>query len=77
MKTVSGIEKRRAKLGNLDELGKVYECDVLSVGGGAAGCFAAIGAREQGREVLIVEKAAIERSGDSGAGQTDFPAHLR
>lgn len=77
MVTISAIEKRRTKLGQLHELGKVYECDVLCVGGGAAGCFAAIGAREQGREVLIVEKAAIERSGDSGAGQTDFPAHLR
>ena len=30
------------------------ECDVLVVGGGIAGCFAAIKAREQGAEVILV-----------------------
>jgi hypothetical protein len=33
-----------------------YECDVLVVGGGSAGCSAAIAAAEQGARVLLVER---------------------
>lgn len=43
-------------------------CDVLVLGGGLSGCFAAIAARQQGLNVAIVEKGAIERSGSAGTG---------
>lgn len=43
----------------------VIETDVLVIGGGTAGCFAAIKAREQGLDVTIVDKAY---AGKSGAG---------
>ncbi|MBI2865779.1 MAG: FAD-dependent oxidoreductase, partial [Chloroflexi bacterium] len=47
---------------------KVITTDVLVLGGGLAGCMAAIRAREQGAKVTLVDKAAIERSGDGGRG---------
>ena len=34
----------------------VFDTDVLVIGGGTAGCLAAIGARERGARALIVEK---------------------
>ena len=40
-------------------------CEVLVVGGGIAGCFAAIKAREQGAEVLLVDKGYVGKSGQS------------
>ncbi|HTY65003.1 MAG TPA: FAD-binding protein [Acidobacteriota bacterium] len=43
-------------------------CDVLIVGGGMAGCFAAITAARSGASVLLVEKAATESSGAAGSG---------
>ena len=51
--------------------------DLLIIGGGIAGCMAAIGAREQGDvDVTILEKADISRSGDAGAGNDHLLAHL-
>jgi adenylylsulfate reductase subunit A len=51
--------------------------DLLIIGGGAAGCMAAIGAKEQGDlDVIVVEKAEISRSGDIGAGNDHLLAHL-
>jgi succinate dehydrogenase/fumarate reductase flavoprotein subunit len=52
------------------ETTKTVTCDFLIVGGGAAGCMAAIRARElnPGIEVAIVEKAEITRSGAAGRG---------
>ena len=51
--------------------------DLLIIGGGVAGCMAAIGAREQGDlDVTILEKAEISRSGDTGAGNDHLLAHL-
>ncbi|MBI2866341.1 MAG: FAD-dependent oxidoreductase [Chloroflexi bacterium] len=47
---------------------KVVTTDVLVLGGGLAGCMAAIRAREQGAKVTLVDKAAIKRSGDGGSG---------
>lgn len=44
---------------------RVLDCDVLVVGGGAAGCFAAIKAAEAGARVWLVDKARIGRSGCS------------
>ena len=42
--------------------------DVLIVGGGIAGCHAAISARRKGVKVAVVEKGAAKWSGDGGAG---------
>ncbi len=42
--------------------------DVLVLGGGIAGCHAAINARRQGVEVAVVEKGAVKWSGSGGAG---------
>ncbi len=43
----------------------IIETDVLVIGGGIAGCFAAIRAREQGLDVTIVDKAYAGKSGAS------------
>src|ERR1039457_2105963 len=45
-----------------------YEADVLVIGGGIAGVWAAIAAARAGAKVIILEKAATERSGAGGAG---------
>ncbi len=51
--------------------------DLLIIGGGVAGCMAAIGAKEQGElDVIVLEKAEISRSGDTGAGNDHLLAHL-
>ena len=42
--------------------------DVLVLGGGIAGCWAAIGAVKKGSRVTIVEKGATIRSGAGGSG---------
>ncbi len=42
--------------------------DVLILGGGLAGCHAAINAARRGARVVIVEKGAVIRSGSAGAG---------
>jgi adenylylsulfate reductase subunit A len=45
------------------------ETDILIIGGGTAGCFAALTVAEQkATKVLIVEKANIKRSGCLAAG---------
>ncbi len=50
---------------------KVTETDVLVVGGGLAGCFAAIKAKEQGVDVTLVDKGYVSRSGQTPfAGRT-------
>lgn len=42
--------------------------DVLILGGGIAGCHAAINAARKGAKVTVVEKGAVIRSGSGGAG---------
>ncbi len=44
------------------------ETDVLVLGGGIAGCWAAISAARKGLRVVIVEKSATVRSGAGGPG---------
>jgi succinate dehydrogenase/fumarate reductase flavoprotein subunit len=44
------------------------ECDVLVLGGGLAGCFAALSAARKGLKVVLVEKSAILHSGAAGSG---------
>lgn len=46
----------------------VLATDVLVLGGGIAGCHAAINARLAGASVLVLEKAATKWSGSGGAG---------
>ena len=43
-------------------------CDVLVLGGGLSGCFAAIAAARKGRKVVLMEKGAVEKSGSAGTG---------
>jgi len=42
--------------------------DVLVLGGGIAGCWAAIAAAKKGVKVVLVEKGATKRSGAGGSG---------
>jgi len=42
--------------------------DVLILGGGIAGCHAAINAAKRGVKVVVVDKGAVIRSGAGGAG---------
>ncbi|MDR1574177.1 MAG: FAD-binding protein [Clostridiales Family XIII bacterium] len=41
------------------------ECDVLVVGGGIAGCFAAVKAKEQNAHVILADKGCVGKSGQS------------
>ena len=43
-------------------------CDVLVLGGGVAGCFAAISAANKGANVILVDKGPVISSGSGGAG---------
>lgn len=45
-----------------------YEVDVLVIGGGLAGCHAAINAAKRGASVAIFDKGPIVRSGSAGTG---------
>lgn len=42
--------------------------DILVVGGGIAGCHAAISAAKRGAKVIVIDKGAVIRSGSGGAG---------
>jgi len=46
-------------------LENVVETDLLVIGGGMAGCFAAIKAKEQGLDVTLVDKAYAGKSGQT------------
>lgn len=60
----------------LDDSGRTIETDILILGSGASGCGAAIGAREQGARVVLVDKGKIESSGCLGGGNDHFMAIL-
>ncbi|MDO4633637.1 MAG: FAD-dependent oxidoreductase [Eubacteriales bacterium] len=53
-----------------NELGQSEEltADVLVLGGGLSGCFAAIAAARRGQKVILMEKGAVEKSGSAGTG---------
>lgn len=51
-------------------------CDVLVAGGGVAGLMAAIGAAEQGADVIVAEKANTRRSGCSYGGNDHFCCYI-
>jgi len=57
---------------------EVIETDLLIIGGGTAGCFAAVAAKEADPsvDVTIMEKAHIERSGCLAAGINAINAYL-
>jgi len=46
----------------------VVESDVLVIGGGVAGCRAAIAARQRGASVVVADRGFSKRSGAGGAG---------
>jgi succinate dehydrogenase/fumarate reductase flavoprotein subunit len=48
------------------------ESDILVIGGGMAGCFAAIKAREQGLNVTIVDKAYVGKTGGTHFSEGDL-----
>ncbi|MBS6643324.1 MAG: FAD-dependent oxidoreductase [Clostridiaceae bacterium] len=54
--------------GNEVDLEEVVSSDVLVLGGGLAGCYAAIAAARKGKSVVLVEKGATVRSGSAGSG---------
>ena len=56
---------------------KVLSTDVLIIGGGTAGCYAAITlGQKKDVNVLIVEKANIKRSGCLAAGVNAINAYI-
>ena len=52
---------------------KQLNADVLVLGGGLAGCLAAIKAAEEGAKVVIFEKSHIKRSGNGNTGLHRIP----
>jgi adenylylsulfate reductase subunit A len=54
----------------------LIKTDVLIIGGGIAGCNAAMAAAEAGAAVVVMEKGVIDRSGDVGGGVDHFLAFL-
>lgn len=55
---------------------KIITTDILIIGGGAAGCFAAITAAKSNIKVTIAEKANIKRSGCLAAGVNALNAYI-
>lgn len=56
---------------------KTYNTDILIVGGGTAGCYAALTIREKSNaSVIIAEKANIKRSGCLAAGVNAINAYI-
>jgi succinate dehydrogenase/fumarate reductase flavoprotein subunit len=56
--------------------GHEIQTDVLVIGGGVAGAFAAIKAREKGAEVTLVDKAFFGRSGCSGLASGVYGTYM-
>ena len=56
---------------------KILHTDILIIGGGTAGCYAALTIREQSDySIVIAEKANIKRSGCLAAGVNAINAHI-
>jgi len=56
---------------------EVLKTDILIIGGGAAGCFAALSAaKKPSIQILIIEKANIKRSGCLAAGVNALNAYI-
>ena len=57
---------------NLGKHDKIITTDILVIGGGMAGCCAAIKIKEQGLDVTITDKALVGRSGSTHYSEGDF-----
>ena len=55
---------------------KLYTTDVLIIGGGTAGCAAAIRLKDSGLRVIVAEKANIKRSGCLASGVNALNAYI-
>jgi len=55
----------------------IVETDVLVLGGGVAGCRAAISARQKGATVAVVDRGFSKRSGEGGAGVDHWHGAVR
>lgn len=56
---------------------KILHTDILIIGGGTAGCYAALTIREQSDySIVIAEKANIKRSGCLAAGVNAINAYI-
>ncbi|MDG6995575.1 MAG: FAD-dependent oxidoreductase [Nitrososphaerota archaeon] len=53
-----------------------FACDVVVIGGGIAGCFAAIRARDKGASVILLDKADTRSSGGAWGGVDDVLAYV-
>lgn len=58
------------------DLGTLIETDVLVIGSGASGCGAALGARDMGQDVVIIDKGKLESSGCIGGGNDHYMRHV-
>lgn len=56
---------------------KEYLCDVLVVGGGPAGAFAAVKAAEAGAKVVLADKSYMGKSGCGAFGAGSFKAYIK
>jgi len=63
-------------MNKLENLGKVFETDVLIIGGGLAGLWAADKAAESVNSVLIVDKGPVDWGGIGSMAGGDFDAVL-
>ena len=66
---LTGTRGRRTM--NMDD--EHIKTDVLVLGGGLAGCFAAVKASAAGAKVVVFEKAEMSRSGNGGTGLHRIP----
>lgn len=71
-----GLAWKEVLMADGNSIIRSIEADVLILGSGAAGCGAAIGAREQGARVVLVDKGKLESSGCLGGGNDHFMAVL-
>ena len=55
----------------------IVESDVLVIGGGLAGCRAAIAARQRGASVVVADRGFTKRSGEAGAGVDHWHGAVR
>lgn len=56
---------------------KSMTCDVVIVGGGPAGTFAAVKAAQKGAKVILVDKAYTGKSGCGTFGAGSFKAYIK